>query len=128
MNDTELFDLSTLCKEVYKRFPKWDDDTLQSWFEDVHPDLSFNRGIFYTFDNNETEYFKRLAPLYTSDYLLGKLPVVTEVHKYTKFYCARFVNLKRLTQEPTVIEADTPLKCLLKLTLALDDAGELPHE
>lgn len=76
-------------------------------------------------------------PLYTSDYLLEKLPgyialtstTWDDVHVYKKDSeldyqaCACYQsNVKgKLIQKV----ADTPLKALLKLTIALSEAGEL---
>lgn len=74
-------------------------------------------------------------PLYTSDYLLEKLPKTLK-HPATdedwtlgvaididsSKWCADYER----TMLPHA-RSDTPLKALLKLTIALDEAKELPH-
>jgi hypothetical protein len=131
MNDNELF---TLCKQVYEKtgwvntenvfIKEWNDAgknengiKIKECTNKVVPTLSFAA-------NNMT------SPFYTSDYLLEKLPP-----KITGFY--QYFSLKRLAgayETPPwtatygkgmKFYADTPLKALLKLTLALAEAGEL---
>ncbi|MET4003901.1 hypothetical protein ABIB48_002639 [Arthrobacter sp. UYCu511] len=126
MIDQELF---ALCKEVFERtrwqpsFPQWS-----------YTDL---------FSNGE---FKRMQgrngtsiPEYTSDYLLEKL-----IRKYHESYNGDSVyisiesggNIQAVANvggadergsffTHVVVSADNPLKALLKLGVALDDAGEL---
>lgn len=76
-----------------------------------------------------------LPPVYSSDYLLAKLPkdirvdlegstyfapltLDTDVKSWDAYYA-------RIDAESYLCTADTPLKSLLKLTLALHKAGEL---
>ena len=105
MNDTELFEL---CKEVYKR-TRWDDDSLKG--------IPAHWGY---------------CPLYTSDYLLEKLPkrigsYGLSMWSYPKGngvaygYHDVLANkwLEKVPQRGDAI----PLKALLKLVIALDDAG-----
>ncbi len=125
--DNELFEL---CKEVYE-VTGWDDDGLgkQMWVHDGLGDVEFVDSI------GEDEGFWDF-PLYTSDYLLEKLPrYIGEYHPFCLkeidghsegSWCALYSDdihdgiLLRVSQF-----ADTPLKALLKLTIALHDAGEL---
>lgn len=106
--DTELYEL---CKEVYKR-TKWD-DYCEYW--------SF--GGEYTVDKDSMtsiEVQTAIIPLYISDYLLEKLPndVIlkkTEDGDY-RSYAPKTIPIKSIL-------SDTPLKALLKLTIALSEAG-----
>lgn len=107
--DQELFDL---CKEVYKR---------TGWYGDMF-------GWFYTdlFSKNE---YKRMRgrngssiPEYTSDYLLEKLPWSTVCSGPNMGMFGAWMNGK--TKE-TFNEADTPLKALLRLVIALHEAGDV---
>lgn len=120
---SELFEL---CQKVYK---------LTSW-KDTRNRLDDGN---YTIRNegNEVLLGSKQALLYTSDYLLEKLPgyialtstTWDDVHVYKKDSeldyqaCACYQsNVKgKLIQRV----ADTPLKALLKLTIALSEAGEL---
>lgn len=105
--DQELFDL---CKEVYKRFPEWNDTLTLFDGEGYTRQPSFKKMLF----DDET-------PLYTSDYILEKLPNASYQLdktrggiKLTSFYT---------DEKWETTHADTPLKALLKLVIALDDAG-----
>ena len=111
--DQELFDL---CKEVYEA-TGWDDNKLLPKGIPAH--LGY-------------------CPLYTSDYLLEKLPswyFDTDIEETmvlalmphmleTDKWIARYETPEHRGSEFEAI-ADTPLKALLKLTLALHEAGEL---
>lgn len=97
--DNELFEL---CKEVYER---------TGWRTDH---------VIYAVGSSDS------APAYTSDYLLEKLK-------------SKNVRLERIypwdnsepwwgadeRQSSLYLTSDTPLKALLKLTIALHEAGEL---
>ncbi len=108
--DDELFEL---CKEVYEK-TRWNDESA--------PLVRFEEK-----DSNT------VAPLYTSDYLLEKLPRQIKEHYHITLqfivlgepFCASYDS--SLDPLDTLHErfADTPLKALLKLTLALHEAGEL---
>lgn len=99
--DNELFEL---CKQVY----------FTTYWNNNEKRLSTGRpGTF--------------IPLYTSDYLLEKLPrdtalfktiLVADEHRY-------YANSAKALDSNCY--SDSPLKALLKLTLALHEAGEL-HE
>lgn len=106
---SELFEL---CKEVYER-TEWEDDLDH-------------------FDAGDT-------PIYNSDYLLEKLP-----NKIEGEHSIGWLTLSPMNKETwsAGYEADyiddiddyklersgTPLKALLKLTIALSEAGELENE
>lgn len=109
---SELFDL---CKKVYE---------LTGW-----GDMQ-NRSHTWT-KINEKNKPQSLCPLYTSDYLLEKLP--RSIKRYGRFelvptmrnamWSAGYWTGDRLD---TLSVVDyTPLKALLKLTIALSEAGEL---
>ena len=120
-NDTELFNL---CKTVYEQ-TGW--RGTQSEYETY-----FNT-------HNELSYFGDFqAPLYTSDYLLKKLEVVGYVDgpsKGVELMMDHHNGWGWLAHIPEyyykyggdkwVGFSDTPLKALLKLTIALHKAGEL---
>lgn len=100
--DNELFEL---CKEVYEA---------TGWNDEKAPLVQFN------------PHPESVAPDYTSDYLLEKL----KDNKYPEL--SRLFQLEgddiwlAYADEGRFTEhADTPLKALLKLTLALHEAGEL---
>jgi len=91
-------ELHELCEEVYE-LTEWGDNALQLGHTPNHEDI---------------------FPLYTSDYLLEKLPNGVAVSNANGRWGAWVV-----LQEDDLEEADTPLKALLKLVLALEKAGEL---
>ncbi|MDV7992097.1 hypothetical protein [Rhodococcus sp. IEGM 1374] len=71
-------------------------------------------------------------PLYTSDYLLGKLPrridktfflVITPSED--RYWYAAYSQYAAGNKVKFNIQGDNPLKALLKLTIALHEAGEL---
>ena len=99
--DQELFEL---CKEVYEK-TGWKPTDWQHGDEDGQP-------------------------LYTSDCLLGKLPKETrfgtpQLIWYVGHWEACYTDAvdSLWNQELKSHAADTPLKALLKLVIALDDAG-----
>ena len=105
INDNELFEL---CKQVYK---------LTGW-----KPTDWRHG-----DSNG-------QPLYTSDYLLEKLPgqfgnrgsssvQCLRLAKSTQGYLVGYIGIDLVWWLECL--ADTPLKALLKLTIALSEAGEL---
>jgi len=112
--------LYQLCKEVYER-TKWDEKKDYLFIEDSfhasHPE----------WDEVEIAHHDmggKGIPLYTSDYLLEKLPRDTGLFKtiLSQKEHAYFANAStRLGGE----YSDTPLKALLKLVLALKEAKEL---
>ncbi len=131
--DSELF---KLCKEVY-RYTLWETDTR----------VVNLRGEHRLFTESEwaalparfiDSYF-----LYTSDHLLGKLPEYLERETRAARIASTGERIQLTLQvrhiqgeweadyyigdyqEYGSILEDTPLKALLKLTLALHEAGEL---
>ncbi|NQX14252.1 hypothetical protein HQQ80_21705 [Microbacteriaceae bacterium VKM Ac-2855] len=114
MTDQELF---KLCKEVYEKSPAWNDTSQCIWNGIVsQPDKTV---VDWAIDAKYINY----SPLYTSDYLLGKLPKNTSVEKRYDD-CVAILDL-RPGNYPIEVTSDTPLKALLKLTLALHEAGDL---
>ena len=112
-------ELHELCKEVYEN-TNWGytEKSIDFASQEVMKS-AFNKGL---------EHEKGIVyPLYTSDYLLEKLPVCV-VEKYQQVdnkwaYSAKSYSYEkrmRLTEYE-----ETPLKALLKLTIALSEAGEL---
>ena len=105
--NNELFEL---CKKVYER-TGWDD------LADDHPWIT-ERGVIGYKRNG-------VSPVYDSDYLLDKLPPSVKnefdggddyiiLYKKKNWYADYMGQFMRC-------EADTPLKALLKLVLALPD-------
>lgn len=128
--DTELFEL---CKEVYKA-TGWEEQNI------------FNRAT--SRDPNVWGYplakdkYDAFTPLYTSDYLLENLPrhinkdsILYELIMRNpfagdyRFHYWSDTKKERLLKDDLgmgfVAVGDTPLKALLKLTLALHETGEL---
>jgi hypothetical protein len=101
--DTELYDL---CKEVYKR-TEWSltpTPSVPSWY--ITADKQYNTIA---------------VPHYTSDYLLEKMPFFCGVYHDSSGVWRADVHIGLIKR----YYAATPLKALLKLVIALDDAGEL---
>jgi len=114
--NNELFEL---CKEVYEKtgLNKGQDfytNGLQWWCntrkEGWHLS-TYGHGL-----NNDA------FPLYTSDYLLEKLLPCVLYKSADGWYRARYFTDGKLKHSR---KEETPLKALLKLTLALHEAGEL---
>lgn len=111
--DTELFEL---CKGVYERFPNWYGDDNRYSFTD-----RFSNGDYELMQGrNGTS-----IPLYTSDFLLDKIG---------KFGVKLWTEIDIIGLEGWwstikgddglfLQNSDTPLKTLLKLVIALDNAG-----
>jgi hypothetical protein len=133
MQDKELFDLYKLCKRVHE---------LTGWEVSDYPD------DWYMLPRAEGRTaLVRMCPIYTSDYLLEKLPASIRSKVYadefaqlvtrkedspyddfespiTYFAWYAVVGIKNCESDLGVC-ADTPLKSLLKLTLALKKSGGL---
>ena len=130
-NDTELFEL---CKTVYEQ-TGWR-ATGKYWIADTYPEKPYD---LYVSDKVINEGgFSTICPLYTSDYLLEKLEVVGYVDgpsKGVELMMDHHNGWGWLAHIPEyyykyggdkwVGFSDTPLKALLKLTIALHKAGEL---
>ena len=115
---SELFEL---CKEVYERFPEWKDTLTLVDDGGYTRQPSFKNMLF----DDET-------PLYTSDYLLERLPPRLDIVWYLTVgeaagaWGAWYMHgISKQTHDKLQFIADTPLKALLKLTIALSEAGEL---
>lgn len=132
MMDDELFDL---CKEVYEQ-TGWD-DTEDVWGEWKRHGVTFETGRYSREEMEDADGYaiSELFPLYTSDYLLERLPSKIRHHgkrlaptlkwvDESKWWLAQYYEEKGGVPEYNQV-ADTPLKSLLKLTIALDKAGEL---
>lgn len=123
--DKELY---KLCKEVYEK-TKWGYES-----ERTTPDLDSWRYSPITEQwNVVSQAVGSECPLYTSDYLLEKLPpkkqemhlgiIRDEWEDKDSPWLAGYFDI--FEGESEVETADIPLKALLKLTLALHDASEL---
>lgn len=108
-------DLFELCREVNEFLPDYNNELYRM---DSHDGLVVRWGTI---------------PLYTSDYLLEKLPATIgrygtkqylRMAKTDKGYSFCYMNYLDLVPE-LEHSANTPLKALLKLTIALHEAGEL---
>ena len=127
---SELFEL---CKEVYKRFPKWNDTEQYLWLDDSH---HATHPEWDTIETATHDMSGKGTPLYTSDYLLEKLPeevkkrvlVVTNGDRPHAGYAERD-NYGNYTLDEYYWKnaqySNEVLKALLKLTIALSEAGEL---
>lgn len=129
MNDLDLMEL---CKEVYER---------TRWFGTDQQFQYSKGGSIITVHSNGKPYKLPSGtltniPLYTSDYLLEKLPRTLvfpwDLHCVGVDDGYSYVAEARIKDGEAgytkkMSEADTPLKALLKLVIALDDAGELSH-
>lgn len=128
MIDTELFDL---CKKVYEK-TGWDVNGDHYLLRPTKlnfdkPDKLENQeshGSDYKWqigkDSEGMWKAKEVIPLYTSDYLLEKLPPKSYCGKNNVGYGVAWKTGTDYDQD-----ADTPLKALLNLTLALKEAGEI---
>lgn len=129
----------------YKRDndPMIDKDEQKFYFETEY-DSDFHELVFIgTKPSDVMRWRANFVPLYSSDYLLTKLP--KEIERKDGQYGAKW-GMKNLTQMLDGVwsasyrfedemnppehkydcEADTPLKALLKLVIALHEANQLP--
>jgi hypothetical protein len=127
--DNELFDL---CKEVYKRTKWWYPMTeSHEYYTNFNPRDKHDRTWrVKRYFGPKDKTGEQMFPLYTSDYLLEKLPgiridVWNDGHVIIKKQLHDGVpeNVERKYGDTVKVEADTVLKALLKLVLALNDAG-----
>lgn len=127
-NSTDQGELFELCKQVYEK-TGWE-DTFACWERTAgmpegkpyvaYPELERRYGLW------GTQELKSQTPLYTSDYLLEKLlPITYSIQVYRRQ--TGLIDLMWMPQKPMYddVVSDTTLKALLKLTLALSEAGEL---
>lgn len=111
--DTELFEL---CKEVYETTGVGNDAEAKFLLEwRVHSRVT----------REPVSYSQEQYPIYTSDYLLEKLRLSETSTQPQIELIGNSYNWKAYRGYCSPGIADTPLKALLKLTLALHDAGEL---
>ena len=127
---SELFEL---CKQVYE---------VTGWKYTIgkfHDDGSYDgyvghRGIAYTPNPQNAEWLPKTIPLYTSDYLLEKLQRwfydmgANDFGQFdvTMLADACIVRVRSHGKEfSEQVSGDTLLLALLKLTIALSEAGEL---
>lgn len=116
MNDPELFEL---CKEVYKR-TGWETGQPGYYRENEVVGTSSEGSFLKTATNRET------LPLYSSDYLLEKLPFPTELGRDSFAWIGKWEQGAGSAPKRQVWErANTPLKALLKLVIALHEAGDV---
>jgi hypothetical protein len=143
-DNTQASELFELCKEVYKRFPEWN-DTLAVYEQTAgipegkpyiaYPELERKWGLW------GTQELKKHTPLYTSNYLLEKLQQLAntdrnQLHLFTN--TNNGYSAKMTISGGSYGEEDyhwyeisdgyrhrTPILALLKLTIALSEAGEL---
>jgi len=117
MKDNELFEL---CKEVSDVLPEW------RYTGRIY---SKEGDILQT---NSPTLAKLSVPVYTSDYLLEKLPHRIGTPRFYQYlrmskaemsYCFAYMSPELTFGIQGT--ANNPLKALLKLTLALKEAGEL---
>lgn len=121
--DTELFEL---CKQVYEK-TGWK-DTLEFFHEgETYVEGEYmDYGMSYNFTENTNDF-----PIYTSDYLLEKLlpnHLTITNHWASGGWKAQYQRDGDMYNEKGsghMVTARTPLKALLKLTLALIESGEL---
>lgn len=130
MTDTELFEL---CVEVYKRTgwgdwsqPDGDSDQTDAYWKHLKGETEAE--AFVSSDHTRWSDAIWIAPSYDTDYIFGKLPhdkqfrlmVDTVTISKKRVYWVQGNWDKRWTEH-----CDDPLKALLKLVIALDDAKEL---
>ena len=130
MTDTnQVNELYELCKRVYE---------LTSW-KDTYSRLDDGNHTIRN-EGNEVLLGSKQAPLYTSDYLLEKLPDTIGLYREERTpdkwlaacedgisYGGKHVECgdDECGCESYYGESDTPLKALLKLTIALLEAGRI---
>jgi hypothetical protein len=139
--DEELF---TLCKSVYEK-TGWDESTeiIRKYSLNKEPSVFMRppKGMELGVLSGTIEW---QSPLYTSDYLLEKLPPVIFVRTSDgnnntailtvwingdkTAHAAYMIPFDEQNRGDYAQTSDTPLKALLKLTLALHEAGELNTE
>lgn len=117
--DEELFEL---CKKVYEKSPLWVGTTQFFRAGDVYNEGEYeDYGMSYNFTEHTDD-----VPLYTSDYLLEKFPDIDlTISRWNVGWRAYAVVTTESNSMDYGCNGDTPLKALLKLTLALYESGEL---
>ena len=124
--DDELF---RLCRSVYEATGLA--DTIDYFYLKNNGDYNVGRANHTQVDHNwwklGGEVPVRCFPLYTSDYLLEKLPKDVRIDKdsSTIYTASKFFFGKNSHTDDIEMGASNPLKALLKLTISLSEAGEL---
>ena len=115
--DNELFEL---CKEVYKR-TSWQgiQTTFTLQWQEQH---GLGDDAYLTW---AAKLIHGNTPLYVTDYLLDKLPEGIMLQKEGNGYWSVMTNDQAEGTSWYEASAKSPLKALLKLTVALHEAGEL---
>ena len=121
---TENRELFELCKQVYEATGLA--DTIDYFYLKNNGDYNVQRANHIQVNHNWWKIDNKVPtgcfPLYTSDYLLEKLPEGTTILKDIQGYKAwNIYNRKRIS----TYVCDSPAEALLKLTIALSEAGEL---
>ena len=123
---SELFEL---CKQVYEATGLA--DTIDYFYLKNNGDYNVDRASHTQVDHNwwklGSEVPARCFPLYTSDYLLEKLPEDVKIDKdsSTTYTASKFFFGKNSHTDDIEMGASNPLKALLKLCLVLKEAGEI---
>lgn len=121
--DTELYEL---CKQVYEA-TGWKDTEQYLWLDDSHHNT---HPEWDTIERSSHDMGGKGTPLYTSDYLLEKLPsrlifhnndCAIEVRRTKKDKYMWSANIRHSYGQYFKQISDTPLKALLKLTLKLHE-------
>ena len=111
-------ELYELCKRVYELTGWKQRANISELYEywDDHDELC----VISVEDSDDG-----LTPAYNSDYLLEKLLPITSIQLKRK--ANGDIRLFYFPEKPdyATYDYDTPLKCLLALTIALSEAGEL---
>lgn len=110
---TESRELFELCKKVYEA-TGWKDTEQYLWLDDSHHNT---HPEWDTIERSSHDMGGKGTPLYTSDYLLEKLPFPTEIGRDSFTWIGKYENRGKQVWE----RAGTPLKALLKLTLKLHE-------
>ena len=131
-------ELYQLCREVYEK-AGWKDTKEHIFDINAWPFVEETSDYHVLPPDMYPKKFL-VAPLYTSDYLLEKLPahfyggtiaMTAETDdgptRYSFFYEDNYETAKVVHCKNVRLQGwdDTPLKALLKLTIALSEAGEL---
>lgn len=129
--DSELFEL---CREVGELFPTWDIEATY-YRVDGDSEIKYSPTWFniLSYKKSNPSFIK--VPAFTSDYLLEKLPKKIKHHgkrlspslKFVdehKWWLAQYYEIADGVPEYNSV-GNTSTIALLKLTLALKEAGEL---
>ena len=118
---TESRELFDLCRSVYKA-TGWTgtNQVIGIYYQISEVDVKY--GIF---DRSEKRKEPVDTPLYTSDYLLERLPVGTNISKTNTNTTEPSIYYSATCRNNGIHHGGTPLQALLKLTLKLYEEGLL---